>query len=124
MKTALYVAAVTRTYRKAIDYYYVSEETYRANMDWYRAEIAKCTYRQYSTGFYFGKPSAENQIYDNSTYDWLEGRIGEYGVGFLWRRKLQHFSDILRFKSEKADLPPVDTTYRKRNIEEKKNEKN
>jgi hypothetical protein len=63
-------------------------------------------------------------FYDNSTYDWLEGRIGEYGVGFLWRRKLQHFSDILRFKSEKADLPPVDTTYRKRNIEEKKNEKN
>jgi len=68
MKTALYVAAVTRTYRKAIDDYYVSEETYRANMDWYRAEIAKCTYRQYSTGFYFGKPSSENQIYDNSTY--------------------------------------------------------
>jgi putative protease len=68
MKTALYVAAVTRTYRKAIDDYYMSEETYRANMDWYRAEIAKCTYRQYSTGFYFGKPSSENQIYDNSTY--------------------------------------------------------
>lgn len=68
MKTALYVAAVTRTYRKAIDDYFTSEETYRANMDWYRAEIAKCTYRQYSTGFYFGKPSEENQIYDNSTY--------------------------------------------------------
>lgn len=68
MKTALYVAAVTRTYRKAIDDYFESEETYRANMEWYRAEIAKCTYRQYSTGFYFGKPSQENQIYDNSTY--------------------------------------------------------
>ena len=68
MKTALYVAAVTRTYRKAIDDYFINEETYRANMDWYRAEIAKCTYRQYSTGFYFGKPSEENQIYDNSTY--------------------------------------------------------
>ncbi|MCR4599015.1 MAG: U32 family peptidase [Acetatifactor sp.] len=68
MKTALYVAAVTRTYRKAIDDYLASEETYRSNLDWYRAEIAKCTYRQYSTGFYFGKPSAENQIYDNSTY--------------------------------------------------------
>ena len=68
MKTALYVAAVTRTYRKAIDDYFTGEETYLANMDWYRAEIAKCTYRQYSTGFYFGKPGAENQIYDNSTY--------------------------------------------------------
>lgn len=68
MKTALYVAAVTRTYRKAIDDYFESEETYRANMEWYRTEIAKCTYRQYSTGFYFGKPSQGNQIYDNSTY--------------------------------------------------------
>ena len=68
MKTALYVAAVTRTYRKAIDDYFLSEETYLAHMDWYRTEIAKCTYRQYSTGFYFGKPTAENQIYDNSTY--------------------------------------------------------
>lgn len=68
MKTALYVACVARTYRKAIDDFYESEEKYRANMDWYRAEIAKCTYRQFSTGFYFGKPDKSTQIYDNSTY--------------------------------------------------------
>ena len=68
MKTALYVAAVARTYRKAIDDYFLSEETYRGNMDWYRAEIAKCTYRQFTTGFYFGKPDENTQIYDNNTY--------------------------------------------------------
>lgn len=68
MKTALYVATVARTYRKAIDDYFMSEETYRKNMEWYRAEIAKCTYRQYTTGFYFGKPDEHTQIYDNSTY--------------------------------------------------------
>lgn len=68
MKTALYVAAVARTYRKAIDDYFISEETYRENMEWYRQEIAKCTYRQYTTGFYFGKPDEHTQIYDNSTY--------------------------------------------------------
>ena len=68
MKTALYVAAVARTYRKAIDDYFVSEETYRGNMDWYRAEISKCTYRQFTTGFYFGKPDENTQIYDNNTY--------------------------------------------------------
>lgn len=68
MKAALYVATVARTYRKAIDDYLESPEKYRANMDWYRQEIGKCTYRQFSTGFYFGKPSEENQIYDNSTY--------------------------------------------------------
>ena len=68
MKTALYVAVVARTYRRAIDDYLEDEEKYRKNMDWYRAEIAKCTYRQFSTGFYFGKPDENSQIYDNSTY--------------------------------------------------------
>ena len=68
MKTALYVATVARTYRKAIDDYLESEEKYRANMDWYLAEISKCTYRQFTTGFYFGKPDENTQIYDNNTY--------------------------------------------------------
>lgn len=68
MKTALYVAAVARTYRKAIDDYLESEEKYRENMDWYRAEIAKCTYRQFTTGFYFHKPDENTQIYDHNTY--------------------------------------------------------
>ncbi len=68
MKTALYVACVARTYRKAIDDFFASEESYRANMEWYRAEIAKCTYRQFTTGFYFGKPDENTQIYDSNTY--------------------------------------------------------
>lgn len=68
MKTALYVATVARTYRKAIDDFFESEEKYRANMEWYHTEIRKCTYREFSTGFYFGKPNEENQIYDNNTY--------------------------------------------------------
>ena len=69
MKTALYVATVARTYRKAIDDYLESEEKYRENMDWYRAEIAKCTFRQFTTGFYFGRQETETaQIYDNNTY--------------------------------------------------------
>ncbi|MCR4901644.1 MAG: U32 family peptidase [Butyrivibrio sp.] len=68
MKTALYVATVARTYRKAIDDFFESEEKYRANMPWYLDEISRCTYRQFTTGFYFGKPSDETQIYDNNTY--------------------------------------------------------
>ncbi len=68
MKTALYVATVARTYRKAIDDYLESEQKYRANMDWYLAEISKCTYRQFTTGFYFGKPDENTQIYNNNTY--------------------------------------------------------
>lgn len=68
MKNALYVATVARTYRKAIDDYMESEEKYRANMDRYMTEISQCTYRQFTTGFYFGKPDENMQIYDNNTY--------------------------------------------------------
>ncbi len=68
MKTALYVATVARTYRRAIDDYLKSPEEYRKNLEWYREEIGKCTYREFTTGFYFGKPDADTQIYDASTY--------------------------------------------------------
>ena len=68
MKTALYVAMVGRTYRKAIDWYMQSEEEYAGHKEWLRQEIRKCTYRQYSTGFYFGKPDENSQIYDANTY--------------------------------------------------------
>lgn len=68
MKTALYVATITRAYRKAIDDYYKSRDLYNSNLELYKNEIGKCTYREYTTGFYFGKPSESAQIYDNSTY--------------------------------------------------------
>ena len=68
MKTALYVATVARTYRKAIDDYFTDPKLYEKNMDWYQIEISKCTYRQFTTGFYFGKPDENTQIYDNNTY--------------------------------------------------------
>ena len=88
MKTALYVATVARTYRKAIDDYKKDPELYRKNLDWYRAEIAKCTYREFTTGFYFGKPDAESQIYDNNTYlkeyTYL-GIVGEQNEEGLYR---------------------------------------
>ena len=68
MKTALYVATVARTYRKAIDDYLEDPEKYEANMSWYLDQIKDCTYRQFTTGFYFGKPDETSQIYDNNTY--------------------------------------------------------
>lgn len=68
MKTALYVATVARTYRKAIDDYLKDPKLYQENMEWYKEEIGKCTCREFTTGFYFGKPTEEMQIYANSTY--------------------------------------------------------
>ena len=68
MKTALYVATVARTYRRAIDDFMKSRELYEKNMPCYKSQISNCTYRQFTTGFFFGKPSEEAQIYDNNTY--------------------------------------------------------
>ena len=68
MKTALYVATVARTYRMALDDYKESEELYKSRLPFYKEEIAKCTYRQYTTGFFFGKPDENTQIYDSNTY--------------------------------------------------------
>ena len=68
MKTALYVATVARTYRKAIDDYLKSPETFKENLEWYKSEIGKCTYREFTTGFFFGKPDSDTQIYDSNTY--------------------------------------------------------
>ena len=41
---------------------------YRRNLESYKEEIGKCTNRRFTTGFYFGKPTAEDHIYDSSTY--------------------------------------------------------
>ena len=68
MKTALYVATVARTYRKAIDDYKKDPALYKQNMPWYLDQISNCTYRQFTTGFFFGKPNEDSQIYDNNTY--------------------------------------------------------
>lgn len=68
MKTALYVATVARTYRLAIDEYKKDPKLYQSRLPFYREEIAKCTYRQFTTGFFFGKPNENTQIYDNNTY--------------------------------------------------------
>ena len=69
MKTALYVADVARTYRQAIDDYFESEELYNSRMEYYLQEISKCTYRKFTTGFFYGPASNDAQIYDNNTYE-------------------------------------------------------
>lgn len=51
--------------------------------------------------------------YDNNAYDWLEGTVREYGVGFIWRRSLQHFKDIFSFGKKKQTgdkAEPADST--------------
>ncbi|MCI6755384.1 MAG: U32 family peptidase [Lachnospiraceae bacterium] len=68
MRTALYVATVARAYRRAIDTYLESAEAYQQILPWCREEIRKCTYRPFTTGFYFGKPGADSMVYENNVY--------------------------------------------------------
>ena len=52
-----------------------------------------------------------NLFFENNSYDWLDGYTQKYGGGFIWRRTLQNFTDIFRFKddSNTLSLPPVRT---------------
>lgn len=114
MKNALYVATVARTYRKALDDYNESEEKYRANMEWYKAEIGKCTYRQFTTGFYFGKTDETSQIYDNNTYvnEYIYlGIVGEIDDrGFARMEQRNKFSKGDTIELMKPDGSNIETT--------------
>ena len=95
MKTALYVATVARTYRKAIDDYQKDPQLYRKNMPWYLDQISNCTYRKFTTGFFFGKPDDSAQIYDSNTYvkDYTYlGIVGETGDGMCRIEQRNKFS--------------------------------
>ena len=124
MKTALYVATVARTYRKAIDDYLEDPEKYRNNMPWYLDQISNCTYRQFTTGFYFGKPGDESQIYDSNTYvkeyTYL-GIIGAEKDGMYRIEQRNKFSVGETIEIMKPDGDNVEVTV-KRIIDEDGNE--
>ena len=68
MKTALYIATVARAYRLAIDTLYEDPERYDADCGEYRKMVSDGTYRNFTTGFYYGRPDEQSQIYDSNTY--------------------------------------------------------
>lgn len=116
MKTALYVATVARTYRKAIDDYLESPEKYKENMPWYLEQIKSCTYRQFTTGFFYGKPSEETQIYDNNTYEkgyTYLGIVGEKNDAGMYRLEQRNkFSVGETIEVMKPDGRNIEVTVR------------
>lgn len=68
MKTAFYVGTIVKAYREAIDDYYNNPEIYKTKLDYYIQEVSKASHREYTTGFYYGKPSGNEQIYTNNSY--------------------------------------------------------
>ena len=125
MKTALYVATVARTYRKAIDDYLESPEKYQENMPWYLDQISNCTYRQFTTGFFYGKPSEETQIYDNNTYEkgytylGIVGPANEEGLYRIEQRNKFSVGEVIEVMKPNGDNITVTV---QRLVDEKGNE--
>ena len=67
MKTAYYVATTVRAYRMAIDAYYEDPENWKFNPVWLE-ELKKGSHRDYSTGFYFDRPSDKAHNYESASY--------------------------------------------------------
>ena len=49
-------------------------------------------------------------FYQNNSYDWLDGYTQKYGGGFVWRRSVQSFSDLIHFRSGNSKLPSRDSS--------------
>lgn len=67
VKSSYYVATIVQAYRQEIDRYLSDPEGYVFNEDSY-AELCKVSHRPYTTGFYFGKPNQNEQVYTTNSY--------------------------------------------------------
>lgn len=67
MKSIFYVASVVSAYRKAIDAYCADPEGYEYDPGWMK-ELMKASHREFTTGFYFNKPTDKDQNYQTSDY--------------------------------------------------------
>ncbi len=110
MKTALYVATITKIWREAIDDYLDDEDKYFSKLDYYEKEVRKCTYRQFTTGFYYDKPKETEQIYDKNSYVKEYKFVGrgiyydnENGLAVIEQRNKFVLGDTLEVITEKGE---------------------
>lgn len=80
MKSIFYVATVVGAYRRALDAFYRDPQHYAFDPEWLH-ELGKVSNRRFTTGFYYGKPTGEDQNYETGGYfgDYLfVGLIKQY----------------------------------------------
>lgn len=75
MKSVHYAASVTKAYRLAIDNYFADPENFAVKQEWLD-ELEKVSHRAYTTGFYYGQPTAADQIYGKTSYDQTSDFVG------------------------------------------------
>ena len=95
------------------DDYRESPDLYKRNMGWYLDQISNCTYRQFTTGFFFGKPSDEAQIYDSNTYVreytylGIVGDRNEAGLYRIEQRNKFSVGELIEVMKPNGDNIPV-----------------
>lgn len=67
MKSIFYVATIVGAYRRAIDAYYRDPAGYVFDPEWLN-ELKKVSHREFTTGFYYNKPTNKDQNYQTSAY--------------------------------------------------------
>ncbi|HEY4543415.1 MAG TPA: U32 family peptidase [Tissierellaceae bacterium] len=67
VKSLYYVSTIIGAYRLGIDDVYKDVDLFNKNKDFYYEEVRKVSHREFTTGFYFGKPN-DAQVYDTSSY--------------------------------------------------------
>ena len=67
VKTEYYLATVVKAYREAIDSFFRDPQNFKPNPMWLE-ELKKVSHRDYTTGFFFGKPDGNEQNYETSSY--------------------------------------------------------
>lgn len=111
IKTCFYVGTVIRAYREAIDDYLKAPDLYESKKEYYVQEVAKASYRGFTTGFYYGKPNQEEQIYTTSsyirTYDFI-GMVIDYdnesGFATIEQRNKFVVGDKVEFLRHNGDI--------------------
>lgn len=104
MKSAYYLATIVRCYRKAIDLYYEKHSLTKEEIQELIIEINKAENRQTSFGFYRGKTTIEQQLFDTRdecpTKEYV-GYILDYNketkVAVVEQRNYFQIGDVLEF---------------------------
>lgn len=122
VKTSYYTATIIKAYREEIDRYFADPEHYEFDEKQY-IELCKVSHRPYSTGFYLGKPTANEQVYTDSSYirDYdLIGMVEEYDP----ETKIAKISQRNRFfKGDEIEILSPERPFFAQTVDFMKNDK-
>lgn len=117
MKSVFYVATIVSAYRRAIDTYYENPEGYVYDPTW-MDELQKASHREFTTGFYFDKPTDKDQNYLTSEYTReysFIGMVREYdpntGIAIVEQRNKMNIGDEIEVFGPYSDFFTQKLTY-------------